>query len=82
MKSDMTVAALRRLLNAQPFRPFDVKTTDGDTFRLNHPDFAMISPDETEVLCYDKDNNFRMVDMNHIVSLEPVREHPKKAGKR
>ena len=78
----MTVTALRRLLNAQPFRPFDVKTTDGDTFRLDHPDFAMISPDETEVVCFDKDSHFRMVDMTHIVSLEPVRNGSRKTGKR
>lgn len=78
----MTLTALRNLLNAQPFRPFDVKTTDGDTFRLNHPDFAMISPDETEVIFYDKDHHFRMVDMDHIVSLEPVRDQTRKPGKR
>lgn len=78
----MTATALRHLLNAQPFRPFDVKTTDGDTYRLNHPDFAMISPDETEVIFYDKDHHFRMVDMNHIVSFEPVREQPRRSGKR
>ena len=78
----MTVTALRRLLKAQPFRPFDVKTTDGDTFRLSHPDFAMISPDETEVVCYDKDHNFRVVDMNHLVSMEPIRNGARKPGKR
>lgn len=78
----MTVTALRELLNAQPFRPFDVKTTDGDTFRLNLPDFAMVSPDETEVTFYDKDHHLRMVDMNHIVSLEPVRNGSRKPGKR
>ena len=78
----MRTTALRNVLNAQPFVPFDVKTTDGDTFRVKHPDFAMISPDETEVIFYDKDNNFRVVDMDHIVSLEPVKEPSKKPGKR
>ena len=78
----MKVIALRHVLNAQPFRPFDVKTTDGDTFRVIHPDFAMISPRETEVLFYDKDDNFRMVAMNHIVSVEPVKQQPRRTGKR
>ena len=78
----MTAISLRNLLNAQPFKPFDVKTTDGDTFRLIHPDFAMISPLESEVIFYDKDGHFRVVDMDHIVSLEPVKEQPRRPGKR
>ena len=78
----MTVAALRSNLTVQPSRPFDVKTTDGDTFRVTHPDFAMVSPDETEVIFYERDNHFRVVDIDHIVSHEPVREQTRKAGKR
>ena len=78
----MKVTGLRSILNAQPFQPFVVKTTDGDTFRVSHPDFTMISPVDTEVIFYDKDGHFHIVAMNHIVSLEPVREQPKKAGKR
>ena len=78
----MKVTALRNILNAQPFQPFVVKTTDGDTFRVNHPDFAMISPLNTEVIFYDKDGHFHIVAMTHIVSLEPVREPAKKIGKR
>ena len=79
----MTAAELRGMLNAQPFRPFVVKTTDGDTHRVEHPDYALISPPKTEVVIYDKDGHFRHVAMNHIVSLEPIRGNgSKKPGKR
>ena len=78
----MQSVALRNILNAQPFQPFLVKTTDGDTFHVHHPDFAMISPIDTEVIFYDKDGHFRIVAMDHIVSLEPVKDQPKKAGRR
>jgi hypothetical protein len=78
----MKIAAVRNILRAQPFQPFVVKTTDGDTFRVVHPDFAMISPVETEVIFYDKDGHFHIVAVNHIVSLEPVREATRKPGKR
>ena len=78
----MKVDALRNILTTQPFLPFLVKTSDGDTFRVVHPDFAMISPLETEVIFYDKDGHFHVVAMDHIVSLEPVRETQKKTGKR
>ena len=79
----MTAAELRGMLNAQPFRRFVVKTTDGDTHRVEHPDYALISPPKTEVVIYDKDGHFRHVAMNHIVSLEPIRSNgSKKPGKR
>ena len=81
-ETKMKVAAVRNIIKAQPFQPFVVKTTDGDTFRVHHPDFAMISPIETEVIFYDKDGHFHIVAINHIVSVEPIKEQPKKAGKR
>jgi hypothetical protein len=78
----MKAAAVRTVLKAQPFEPFLVKTTDGDTFRVQQPDFAMISPVDTEIIFYDKDGHFHIVAMNHIVSVEPVRNGARKPGKR
>jgi hypothetical protein len=78
----MTALSFRDRLKAQPFRPFLVKTADGDTFRVDDPDYAMISPVETEVTIYDKDGHLRVVSMDRIVTLEPVREPQRKAGKR
>jgi hypothetical protein len=78
----MTAAKFHDMLRTKPFQPFLVKTTDGDTHPVDHPDFALISPAETEVVIYDKDDHFRHVAMNHIVSLEPVRNGTKKPGRR
>ena len=78
----MKAAAFRRMLKGQPFAPFLVKTSDGDTFQVPHPDFAIVSPVDAEVIVYDKDGHFRIVAMNHIVSLEPVRNGSRKPGKR
>ena len=78
----MTARQFRKMLTQQPIRPFLVKTTDGDTFRVQHPDFAVISDRNTEVTIYDADGHFRVVAMNHIVTLEPERSNGKKAGKR
>jgi hypothetical protein len=78
----MTAAKFRDMLNANPFRPFLVKTTDGDTHVVHHSDFALASPADTEVVIYDKDDHFRHVAMNHIVSLEPTRNGSKKPGRR
>jgi hypothetical protein len=70
------------MLRLNPFLPFLVKTTDGDTFQVIHPDFAIVNRRETEVTIYDRDDHFRFVAMNHIVSLEPIREGSRKPGKR
>ena len=78
----MTARKFREFLNLQPFRPFLVKTTDGATFQVHHPDYAMISPRKTEVAIFDKDDHFRLVAMNHIVSLEPARNGSRRSGKR
>lgn len=78
----MTARQFREMFKLQPIQPFLVKTTDGDTFLVHHPDFAVINAQSTEVTIIDRDGHFRFVAMNHIVSLEPVRHAAKKPGKR
>ncbi|MEM6562113.1 MAG: hypothetical protein AAF656_10965 [Planctomycetota bacterium] len=78
----MDAKHFRTHLKTHPFVEFDVKTTDGDTFRVFHPDFAMISPGEDVVIFFDRDNHSRYVDVDHIVSIEPVKPPKKRTGKR
>ena len=78
----MTARQFRLMLRLQPLREFLVKTTDGDTFRVTHRDFAIINRRKTEVTIYDRDDHFRVVSMNHIVSLEPARNGARKPGRR
>ena len=78
----MTAGAFRIELRAQPFKPFLVKTTDGDTFNVRHYDDALISDEDGVVTLHDADGHYRVIAMAHIVSLEPVREQARKPGKR
>jgi hypothetical protein len=78
----LTAVSFSETLRAKPFRPFLVKTSDGDTFRVEHPDYALVSPPHTEVVIFDKDGHFRFVSMDQIVTLEPVKEQQRKQGKR
>ncbi len=55
---DMTAKEFRTLLKAQPFQPFLVKTTDGDTHRVEHTDYALISPINTQVVIFERDGHF------------------------
>ncbi len=78
----MRATKFREMLRLQPFKPFLVKTTDGDTFTVEHPDFAIVSPGNTEVVIFDRDDHMRILAMKHVVTLEPVRVSAKKPGKR
>ncbi len=78
----MTAGKFKDMLRARPFQPFVVKTTDGDTFRVDHPDFALTTPSGSEVIIFDKDDHYRWVAMGHIVTLEPIRNGTKKPGRR
>jgi hypothetical protein len=78
----MVASKFRAMLRSQPFHRFLVKTTDGDTFTVEHPDYALVSPEGSDVVIYDKDGHFRHVAMEHVVTLEPARNGAKRSGKR
>jgi hypothetical protein len=39
-----TLNAIRDTLHAQPFRPFDIKLVDGQSYRVPHPEHVFIPP--------------------------------------
>lgn len=78
----MNAEKFREMLRAKPFRRFLVKTTDGDTFTVDHPDYALVGPRDGVVVLFDKDEHFRIVSMDHVVTLEPARNGVRKPGKR
>ncbi len=74
---------LRTLMHAVPFLPFFIKTTDGDTFTIAHPDFAMISPGGDMAVVYAKEEEgHRVLNLRQVVSMEPVRGTSRKMGRR
>jgi hypothetical protein len=64
----------RNELKKEPFEPFSIKVTSGDVLDVIHPDFAMISPEGDVVIVFDRNNNYKVVDMEHVVTLTPKRE--------
>jgi hypothetical protein len=74
--------AVRAMLTAQPFSQFEIRLADGDTIRIHHPDYAIVSPNRRQVLTYDKDGHLRIINMRLATSVEPVRAQEKRRGKR
>jgi hypothetical protein len=74
---------LRQLMHAAPFKPFHIKTTDGDTFTITHPDFVMISPRGDMAVLYPREEpGHRVLNLRQVVSMEPIVNGSRKAGRR
>lgn len=74
---------LRKLMHAAPFTPFRIKTTDGDTFTVDHPDFVMISPRGDMAGVYAREEvGHHMLNLRQIVSMQPIRNGARKPGRR
>ena len=43
---------VRRLMNAEPFAPFVIRTSDGRQYRVKHPDYVAISPKGGRITVY------------------------------
>lgn len=69
---------IRECLRVIPFRPFRLHLADQRTFEVFHQDFAMVSPNRRLVIVFPRDNPdaCRMIDVNLIVSLEPIDDQP------
>lgn len=68
MKSD----EIRKLLHAQPFRPFIVHAADGGRLLVKHEDYVALAPSGREMLVYrhDKADDYQGVDIMLVTRLE------------
>ena len=74
--------AVRAMLTAQPFTQFEIRLADGDTIRIHHPDYAIVSPNRRQALAYDKDGHLRIIKLRLATSVEPAKSQEKRRGKR
>ncbi len=64
---------VRRLMNAEPFSPFLVKTSDGKQYRVKHRDYVAISPKGGRITVYADEETTTTLSALHIVAVEPQR---------
>lgn len=57
-------------LHAQPFQPFDIRTSDGRVYTVDHPDFLMRDRIGDPVYYVTDDNREIKIALSQIVSLE------------
>ncbi len=57
-------------LHEQPFKPFDIRTSDGRVYTVDHPDFLMRDRIGDRVYYVTEDNREIKIALSQIVSLE------------
>jgi hypothetical protein len=68
-----TLAQVREMMRAQPFKPFKVQVASGRSFTVKHPDYISYSQDGEEVTIHDHEG-VHLLDVLLIQVLEPERE--------
>jgi hypothetical protein len=58
------------LLDDRPFQPFEIHVSDGRSFEVRHPEFAMVSRDH--VVIGIPSENDRVASQTHFVSLRNI----------
>jgi hypothetical protein len=66
---------VKNYLGYAPFRPFEIRTTDGRVYHVDHPEFLFISRDRS-VIYYETDD-YRLVTiaLSQIAALEVTNTH-------
>ena len=72
----MTPQAYRELLRRQPFQPFRVMMSSGQSYEVRHPEMAMLTSSDLLVGLGDKGDGvpseFRICSLLHITTIEPL----------
>jgi hypothetical protein len=76
----MTIEQVRRLYEAQPFRPFVMHMADGRNLPVAHREFLAISPSGRTVVIFQPDESFNIVDLLLVTDLELG--HPPKSRRK
>ena len=78
----MKIEDIRKLLHAQPFRPFNVYFADGARLSVKHEDFVALAPTGREMIVYQSSGDYQAVDVMLVTGLEvPVRNRTRKPQK-
>ncbi len=75
----MKIEEVRNLLHAQPFRPFLIHVTDGGRIPVKHEDFVALAPTGREMLVYQPDGTWQVVDVLLVTRLQII---PRNGSKR
>ena len=72
----MTVQSFRELLGRQPFQPFRLVMSSGQTYEVRHPEMAMLTRTDILVGLGETDDGvpaeFKICSLLHVTAIEPL----------
>ena len=72
----MTTQTFRELLSRQPFQPFRLVMSSGESYEVRHPEMAMLTRTDilvgTEVADDGVPAEFRICSLLHVATIEPI----------
>ena len=77
----MKIAEIRKLLHAQPFRPFNIHIADGGRIPVKHEDFVALAPTGREMIVYQSNGDYQVIDVMLVTRLQILSNGSKKAQK-
>ncbi len=77
----MTIDQLRKAIKAQPFRPFTLRTADGGTYEVKHPEMVAIGPgaERTFIVAHAAED-YSVLDLLLVAAID-FRANGRKNGK-
>lgn len=66
----MTIEQLRKLYQAEPFRPFVMHLADGRQIPVLHPEFIASAPSGRTITVYQPDDTANIIDLLLVTDLE------------
>jgi len=72
---------LRELLERRPFRPFEVRLSNGDAFQVRHPEFAMLLRTQL-VIGIPESDRVVICALLHVADIKQLRNGPSPGSRR
>ncbi len=69
----MMAETLRAAIKLKPFRPFTIRTDDGDSYLFTHPETIIVSPDGATVAGFPNQGGIALID---LASIAEIIAHP------
>jgi len=66
----MTIEQLRKIHQAQPFRPFIICMADGTSYHVPHREFLSQSPSGRTIIVYHPDDSASIIDLLLVTELK------------
>ncbi|HUG91666.1 MAG TPA: hypothetical protein VML55_12575 [Planctomycetaceae bacterium] len=75
----MTIERIREMLGLRPFQPFVMHLADGRAIRVQHQEFAALSPTGRTMVVYQPDDSMNIIDLLLVTDLEVRRNGQSKS---